>query len=999
MATRKITELPLINTISGSYSVVPIVIGNTVGTGNTDQISIENFSKFVNAYSAHTGSAGNTFTGPQTINNNVTITGNEVVNGNVTISGRLTVTEIVAQYETASILFSTGSTKLGDQITDKHEFTGSTNITGSLNYNGVLVANIDINTINRLQQTTQSLQVATASLNAFTASQDSRNYVISQFTSSTNAHIVGISDFTSSQLAVNLANSIYTASVDSHIVGISTYTSSVRDTLARVHQATQSLQVATASLNRFTASQDDRNFVISQFTSSTNAHIVGIATFTSSQYDTMARVYQTTSSLQSTTASLNQFTASQDSRNFTLSQVTGSLIGITNGLMAFTAALDSTYATDAQLYQLYQATRSIELTTGSLIGVTNGLMAYTASNSTLNTGLRGEVDGIEAYTASLKAAAIVSSSTQVRNYDVFALNSNLYTSTGSLIGITNGLMAFTASLDNTYATDAQLYQLYAETASIKAEIGGIELYTSSLKGAAIVSSSTQVQNYDVFALNSNLYNGTGSIKGEIAGIEAYTASLKGAAIVSSSQQVQNYFTFAKTGSANTFYGTNTFSGSILVSGSLIPSVGIGQYTSSFGLGSNTNSWKDIWVASTGNINFLNNSGVVESTISSTANGLSALSLLVGTSSFCGSPVAKMYIGQGRTNNPNNIGIGGGGVLESVEWDTGNFNIAIGQSCLYLLTNGQANTAIGHNALRNCRGNYNTGVGYMAGDGLVAGSGNVFVGYNAGRQLENASGNVGIGDGALMGYNDNGFFAANVAIGSDAGYYLSGSSHNNIILGDRTGPQGSYKEENYKLYIGDGATPLLTGNLEAGNLSLTIKGALTVDANSSNTIHQITGSVNITGSNTLIGTKTISGSVFITGSKTIVGTNTVIGTSTFSGSVYMSGSVYGNVTAQPVASNTSSIDISTANFFTITLGSGTGTSGLTTHISASNMRPGQSVNVLVTTGTNSTASFSTNVRQPSGSLYLPTSGSGNKDILSFVSFDSSNLYLVAVNQMI
>jgi prophage maintenance system killer protein len=482
-------------------SVLPIVIGGGL-QGTTNQISVEDFSIFVNAYNAHTGSAGNVFTGPQTINNNVTI------------NGRLTVTEVVAQYETASILFSTGSTKLGDQLTDKHEFTGSTNITGSLIADGFVTLNGQSlnNSFDRIhqasqslqahsasvdnqlarvyqttqslhvataslqfhsasvdaqllaiQQTTQSLQVATASLNAFTASQDGRNFIISEFTSSTNAHIVGISDFTSSQLAVNLGNAIYTASVDAHIVGISTYTSSVRDTLARVHQATQSLQVATASLQQFTASQDSRNFVVSQ--------------------------------------------------------VTGSLIGITNGLMAFTAALDNTYATDAQLYQLYQATRSLELHSGSMIGVTNGLMAYTASNSTLNTGLRGEVDGIEAYTASLKGQAIVSSSTQVQNYDVFALNSNLYIATGSLIGITNGLMAFTAALDSTYATDAQLYQLYAETASMK---------------------------------------------GEIAGIESYTASLKAAAIVSSSQQISDYNTFAVTSSANTFYGTQTISGSLRV---------------------------------------------------------------------------------------------------------------------------------------------------------------------------------------------------------------------------------------------------------------------------------------------------------------------------------------------------------------------------------------------------------------------------------------------------
>jgi hypothetical protein len=50
----------------------------------------------------------------------------------------------------------------------------------------------------------------------------------------------------------------------------------------------------------------------------------------------------------------------------------------------------------------------------------------------------------------------------------------------------------------------------------------------------------------------------------IDGLNTYTSSIKAAAIVSSSQQVQNYFTFAKTGSANTFYGTQTITGSLNV---------------------------------------------------------------------------------------------------------------------------------------------------------------------------------------------------------------------------------------------------------------------------------------------------------------------------------------------------------------------------------------------------------------------------------------------------
>jgi hypothetical protein len=47
----------------------------------------------------------------------------------------------------------------------------------------------------------------------------------------------------------------------------------------------------------------------------------------------------------------------------------------------------------------------------------------------------------------------------------------------------------------------------------------------------------------------------------------------------------------------------------------------------------------------------------------------------------------------------------------------------------------------------------------------------------------------------------------------------------------------------------------------------------------------------------------------------------------------------------------------------------------------------------------TASFSTNVKQVSGSRYLPTSGSGRQDILTFVSFDSSNVYLAKLQNFL
>jgi hypothetical protein len=47
----------------------------------------------------------------------------------------------------------------------------------------------------------------------------------------------------------------------------------------------------------------------------------------------------------------------------------------------------------------------------------------------------------------------------------------------------------------------------------------------------------------------------------------------------------------------------------------------------------------------------------------------------------------------------------------------------------------------------------------------------------------------------------------------------------------------------------------------------------------------------------------------------------------------------------------------------------------------------------------TASFSTNILQPSGSRYTPSSGSGAKDVLSIVAFDTTNALLVSAKKFI
>ena len=76
----------------------------------------------------------------------LTNTGNITVEGNATILGTLTAQEIKTEVVSASILFTSGSTKFGDDTTDTHNFTGSLQTSGSFNLNNYSVNEISNDT-------------------------------------------------------------------------------------------------------------------------------------------------------------------------------------------------------------------------------------------------------------------------------------------------------------------------------------------------------------------------------------------------------------------------------------------------------------------------------------------------------------------------------------------------------------------------------------------------------------------------------------------------------------------------------------------------------------------------------------------------------------------------------------------------------------------------------------------------------------------------------------
>jgi hypothetical protein len=192
-----------------------------------------------------------------------------------------------------------------------------------------------------------------------------------------------------------------------------------------------------------------------------------------------------------------------------------------------------------------------------MVGVTNGLMEYTAS---------------------LKGQAIVSSSTQVQNYDLFALNSNLYTSTGSIKGEIAGIEAYTASLKAAISVSGTNVQIIGDLNVNKLNVQYISSSVLVTSGSNIFgdqstdkhefTGSVYLQNSLILGTevlgNAGLNAISASTRIELNSIEEYTASLKTAAIVSSSQQITNYYKFAETASANTFYGDQTITGSLAI---------------------------------------------------------------------------------------------------------------------------------------------------------------------------------------------------------------------------------------------------------------------------------------------------------------------------------------------------------------------------------------------------------------------------------------------------
>ena len=140
---------------------------------------------------------------------------------------------------------------------------------------------------------------------------------------------------------------------------------------------------------------------------------------------------------------------------------------------------------------------------------------------------------------------------------------------------------------------------------------------------------------------------------------------------------------------------------------------------------------------------------------------------------------------------------------------------------------------------------------------------------------------------------------------------------------------------------------------------------------------------------------------------------IVGNTSITGSLILSSSaavelqvmgaveITGSVATQPIAvtitSNTASIDFSKGSIYTLTLVS----SSVATYVTASNLIPGQTANLLVTQASALSGSlvWASAFKFPSGSSYTGSKVVNAVDLVSFITVNNSTIYSVGAKNLI
>jgi len=490
---------------------------------NADMIDAMQLTQSMSEYAVLNG--GNTFTGNQTIT------------GNLNVSGIISASVLHVQYEPASVIFSTGSNQLGDELSDTQTLSGSVKVQGSLTVNGVpvLTGSVSVDT---------GSLVTTASFNAYTASNNQRVSSLEANTASVNTSITNLNSFTASQSALN--DTFATT-------GSNTFTGNQRidKTKALYTNALYWSSSAIGYTNLEIINQAGGNLDFASLNGgkmrivSTPLILTGSAISSSNDISTSANIYGanlTGSTINTgslvTTASFNAYTQSNDT-------IVSSLVITTNAQQILIGNLN---VATASLF----SSASLALTTASFSGNT---LTFTKGNGTTFGVVIPDISG------STIPSGTVSGSAQI-----VALG---FATTASLNAYTASNNQRVDSLEsNSASVNISISNINSTTASLNTSISNLNTATSSLFTSAslsLVTASFDTGNRNLtftkgdattFSVNipdvsgSGIPTGTISSSAQITALGFVSSSVTASSLVTASVNL-NTITFTK-GDASTF---------------------------------------------------------------------------------------------------------------------------------------------------------------------------------------------------------------------------------------------------------------------------------------------------------------------------------------------------------------------------------------------------------------------------------------------------------------
>jgi hypothetical protein len=338
-------------------------------------------------------------TGSIDVLGNVTVEGN--VSANIATFDTVNTRLLHVTEESASVIFSSGSNVIGDDITDVQTIVGQTTISGSLGITGNQINTGNLNISGEISSSTVN---GIGNVTTYSASVDSRlDALEGPFSTSVDSRLDSLESFETGQVARNSVLGTYTSSVDSSLASINSFTSSTESSLNSLNSFSSSTDSSLTSINSFTQSADTRITNLENFSSSLDANFVSEAEF--DVYTSSVEVEQTQqnnrlTSLEGFTGSLsfdfvetskfNTYTSSTNNRLDSLETKSGSVDTSITSLNAFTASqltINSGYNTFTSSYYIDSASfdnrlDNIELTTASLQTEVDGLSSKTGSYAT-----------------------------------------------------------------------------------------------------------------------------------------------------------------------------------------------------------------------------------------------------------------------------------------------------------------------------------------------------------------------------------------------------------------------------------------------------------------------------------------------------------------------------------------------------------------------------------------------------------------------------------------